>query len=228
MKNNTNSILDDIFQTFPALKNAGHQVRAEILEHATTVNLPKGEMILLEGDECKNMGLILSGTIRIYKAAESGREITLYRLGAGESCVLSASCIFSRNSFPAIAVTEEKIEMVTIPSNIFRKWIDQHDIWRNYVFGIFSKRLSDVIETLEEVTFSRMDVRIAEFLINLAGPDHNDIKITHQDIAMELGTSREVISRILKNFETEKIISLKRGTITINNPDLLRNRSDRS
>ena len=220
MKNN-DRILDDIIQKFPALKDADKQVRSEILEHAVTVDLPRGELIMVEGDKCRNMGLILSGSVRIYKAAESGREITLYRVGAGESCVLSASCIFCKNSFPATAVTQEKTVMVVIPSNVFRKWIDQHAIWRDYVFGVLSQRLSTVIETLEEVTFRRMDVRIADFLITLSGPDHHDINIRHQDIAMELGTSREVVSRILKNFESQKFISLKRGIILINDFTLL-------
>ena len=214
MKNNER-ILVDLFQKFPDLKGADEKACSEIVEQAAVVDLPGGELLMLEGDECRNMGLILSGSVRIYKAAENGREITLYRLGAGESCILSASCIFSQERFPAIAATEEETRMLLIPSNVFREWIDRHAIWRNYVFKVLSKRLSDVIETLEEVTFSRMDARIAEFLITMPSDENSAITITHQEIAMELGTSREVVSRILKNFESQSLISMKRGTIVI-------------
>ncbi|MBI5664331.1 MAG: Crp/Fnr family transcriptional regulator [Nitrospirae bacterium] len=190
------------------------------------MHIPKGEFIFLEGDECRQLALILAGTVRVYKPAESGREITLYRLGPGESCILTASCIFAHGSFPAVAVTEEDIEAGVIPSLIFREWISRHDIWRTYVFNLLSKRLSEVIATIEEVAFRRMDIRIAEMLVKLHSLYKEGIKTTHQDIAMELGTSREVVSRILKNFEYENLISLKRGIIQVNDILGLRKRGE--
>ena len=220
--------LNRIFQVFPLLKDSEKIIQQELLEHTINMRMPKGEIVFIEGDECKHIALLLSGRVRVYKAAENGREITLYRLGPGESCVLTASCIFSQNSFPAVALIEEDIEAVMIPSIIFREWVNKYEIWRTYIFNLLANRLTAVITTLEEVAFRKMDVRIAEFLLRKSGTDNHDITITHQDIAMELGTSREVISRILKNFESEKLISLKRGTITINNSELLTYRSDRS
>ena len=208
-------MLEKIFIAFPLLRESGQKVREEILKHTLIMRIPKGEYVFLEGDECKHLALILSGTVRVYKPAENGREITLYRLGAGESCVLTASCIFERNNFPAIAVTEEEVEAAVVPSHVFRTWINTHEIWRGYVFNLLSRRLSGIIATLEEVAFRSMDMRIAEFLIKLCERDGNDLKTTHQYIAMELGTSREVVSRILKHFEAEKILSLGRGVITL-------------
>jgi CRP/FNR family transcriptional regulator len=207
--------LEKISQAFPFLKHAEEEVRKRLLAHAAIMRIPKGKIIFLEGDECSQLALILSGTVRVYKIAESGREITLYRLEKGESCVLTASCIFSHGQFPAIAMVEEDIEAVLIPANVFREWINRYEVWRDYIFNLLAKRLSEVLSTIEEVAFRRMDVRIAEYLLKPALSRKGEIDITHQDIAMELGTSREVVSRILKNFEYEKLISLGRGTITV-------------
>ncbi len=220
--NDNKIILEKVFEAFPTFQDSERKVREEIQKHAVIARIPKGQVVFFEGDECKNLALILSGSVRVYKTAENGREITLYRLGSGESCVLTTSCIFAQNTFPAVAVTEEEVEAAIVPSHVFREWIDQHSIWRNYVFNLLSKRLSSVIVTLEEVVFLRMDIRIAEFLIKLYCSGNNDVKLTHQDIAMELGTSREVVSRILKNFEGEKLISQKRCVITILDIDRLK------
>lgn len=209
------SALERICQAFPFLKGAEAEIRKQFLSHALIMRLPKGKIIFLEGDECRQLALIMSGTVRVYKIAENGREITLYRLEKGESCVLTASCIFSHGQFPAIAVVEKNVEAALIPANIFREWINRYEGWRNYIFNLLAKRLSEALSTIEEVAFRRMDVRIAEYLFKLAPGRKGEIEITHQDIAMELGTSREVVSRILKNFEYDKIIFLSKGTITV-------------
>ncbi|MBI4849487.1 MAG: Crp/Fnr family transcriptional regulator [Nitrospirae bacterium] len=214
MDDNT-SVLEKISGAFPFLRGADAEIKKQITEHAIVMRIPKGKFVFLEGDECKQLALVLSGTVRVYKPAESGREITLYRLGKGESCILTASCIFSHGQFPAIAIIEEDVEAALVPATIFRNWINRYEIWRDYIFNLLSKRLSDILATVEEVTFRRMDMRIAEYLLKLAHTHKDGINITHQDIAMELGTSREVVSRILKHFESESIISLGRGTIAI-------------
>jgi CRP/FNR family transcriptional regulator len=214
-----NPVLGKIAGTFNFLNNVGTAVKQEVSAHASIAQIPRGSFILIEGDECKNIALILSGVVRVYKPAESGREITLYRLGRGDSCVLTASCIFSRSHFPAVAIVEEDIEAAVIPSIVFRSWINRFEVWRNYVFDLLSKRLTEVISTVEEVAFRRMDIRIAEFILNLSETNNEVISITHHDIAMELGTSREVVSRILKHFEYENLIELKRGTIVVRNFD---------
>jgi CRP/FNR family transcriptional regulator len=214
-----NSVLEKVAGTFNFLNNAGSDVKQEVIAHASIAQIPMGSFIFIEGDECKNIALILSGVVRVYKPAESGREITLYRLGRGDSCVLTASCIFSRSRFPAVAIVEENIEAAVIPSIIFRSWINRFEIWRNYIFDLLSKRLTEVISTVEEVAFRRMDIRIAEFILNLSETNRDVVSITHNDIAMELGTSREVVSRILKHFEYENLIELKRGTIIVRNFD---------
>lgn len=136
----------------------------------------------------------------------------------GESCILTASCILSRSTFPAIAVAETEIQAIIIPSEYFRNWIKVYEEVSDYVFNLLSDRLSSIIEVIEEIAFKNMDKRIAEFLINSKAVK-NEIKITHQEIARELGTSREVVSRILKDFEHEHLINLSRGIIFIKNSE---------
>jgi CRP/FNR family transcriptional regulator len=162
----------------------------------------------------------LSGTVRVYKIGESGREITLYRIEENDSCILTASCILSQIRFPALAVVEREVRAALIPAPVLREWIKKYDGWQRYVFGLMSKRLADVIATVEEIAFRRVDVRIAEFLAGLTKEQEN-ITITHQEIAYELGTAREVVSRILKDFERMNVISLSRGSIKVLNRQVL-------
>lgn len=182
--------------------------------------LPVGAFVCWEGDTCAQLAIVLSGTVRVYKVGENGREITLYRIEENESCILTASCILSHVEFPAFAVVEKEVRAALIPASNLRDWMDRYDVWRAYVFELMSKRLSHVITTIEEVAFRRVDTRIAELLAHLA-EKQAPITITHQEIAYELGSAREVVSRILKDFEREGIISLSRGLVMVQNRQAL-------
>lgn len=202
----------------PFFNSAHPNLQEEINTFSTIKLIPKGSFISTEGDQCNYISFIVSGRARVYKLGESGREITLYRLERGESCILTASCILSRRTFPAIASAETDIQAIIIPSENFRNWIKVYEEVSDYVFNLLSDRLSSIIEVIEEIAFKNMDKRIAEFLIN-SKAIKNEIKITHQEIARELGTSREVVSRILKDFENEQLITLSRGIVFIKNSD---------
>ena len=152
--------------------------------------------------------------VRVYKIGENGREITLYRFGNGESCILTANVILSRQTFPAIATVEQDAEAVMIPAGAFRTWIGRHDLWRNFIFGLLSQRLASVIATIDEVAFRRMDVRVAAFLLERS-QGQGQVHITHQQIAAELGSSREVISRLLETLEDGGLIRRSRGVIEV-------------
>jgi len=130
---------------------------------------------------------------------------------------LTASCILSRTNFPAIARTETAVEALIIPAPILREWVAKFPEWQDFVCGMLAARLSDVIATVEEIAFKRMDVRLVEFLLSRSAEDLDKIRMTHQEIASELGTAREVISRILKDLEMEQMVALARGTLTITN-----------
>jgi len=118
--------------------------------------------------------------------------------------------------FPAFAATETKLEAIVIPPQVLQRWVTQHTVWSEYLWSLLSSRLAEVISLVEEVAFQRVDKRTAEYLLHLASADGKVTK-THQDIAADLGSSREVISRILKEFENRGLISLSRGEIHIEN-----------
>lgn len=205
-----------LFEAFPLLEQASPEFRQLFFQSATLMAIPAGHTIASEGSECQQLALVLSGKVRVYKLADSGREITLYRITPGDSCVLTASCIMSDNHFPAIAQTESEVEAIIIPANLAQDWLTQSKPWCGFVFGLVSRRLGEVIAMLEDIAFHHMDERLAAYLIALAsqGEQH---EITHQQIASDLGTTREVISRILKDFEGKALISGGRGKLTITN-----------
>jgi CRP/FNR family transcriptional regulator, anaerobic regulatory protein len=207
------------------LEDTGSKINSEFQKFAIKKTISKGEFISLEGDSCNYMAIVLSGRVRVYKVSETGREITLYHLEKGEGCILTASCILSKKNFPAISIADEEVEVIIIPSQIFRDWMEKYDSWRKYIFELLSKRLALVISVVEEVAFKRMDTRIAEYLLSNLPKNSRILKITHHQIADELGTSREVVSRILKDIENGGLISMSRGIIQIEDVTALNNKS---
>lgn len=203
-----------IAQTLPFLQRAEPQARRDFLDNAYLARIPAGHDVFVEGDQAEAIALLLSGVVRVYKIGENGREITLYRFGNGESCILTANVILSRQTFPAIATVERDAEAVMIPAGAFRQWIGRYDLWRDFIFGLLSQRLASVIATVDEVAFRRMDVRVAAFLL-ARSQDGGQVHITHQQIAAELGSSREVISRLLESLEDGGLIRRSRGVIEV-------------
>jgi CRP/FNR family transcriptional regulator len=137
---------------------------------------------------------------------------------------LSANAILSQKSFPAIATVEEDAEAVIIPAEIFRQWVNKYALWREFVFDLLSERLATVLAVVDEVVFKRMDRRVASWLLNQAQVQ-NPMRVTHQEIAAELGSSREVISRILEDFSREGLIEPGRGTIEVRDFEGLKTRT---
>lgn len=199
---------------FPFLAALGEETCASFQPHIGFASIPAGQHVCWEGDICPQLAIVLSGSMRVYKVGENGRAITLYRIGRNDSCILTASCILSQTRFPALAVVEQAVEVAVIPAARLREWVAQHEVWRNYVFDLMSQRLADVITTLNEVAFRRVDARIAEWLLKRAA-QQTQVAITHQELASELGTAREVVSRILKDFERENLLALNRGVVAL-------------
>lgn len=213
-----------IFQALPVLRRANPRLVSEFKRSAFVARIPAGKDVFVEGDEVNAIALLVSGVVRVYKVGETGREITLYRFGLGESCILTANAILSRQSFSAIATVEQDAEAVMIPADTFREWVQRYDLWRDFVFTLLSQRLSSVMEIVDEVAFRRMDLRVAALLL-ARSRTHNPINVTHQEIAAELGSSREVISRILENMARQGIIRVLRGSVEILDFALLENQT---
>lgn len=206
------------------LQRADPQLVREFQQAAFFARIPTGKDVFVEGDHADAIALLVSGVVRVYKIGETGREITLYRFGLGESCLLTANAILSQQSFPAIATVEQEAEAVMIPADTFRDWVRRHDLWRQFVFDLFSQRLSTVMVIVDEVVFHHMDRRVASLLLNQAKVQ-NPLRITHQEIAAELGSSREVISRLIEDFVSEGIVRSGRGAVEVLNFELLKSRS---
>jgi CRP/FNR family transcriptional regulator len=198
----------------PVLQHADAQLKEAFQQAATVMRIPAGHDVFVEGDSVDGIALLLSGVVRVYKIGETGREITLYRFGLGESCILTANAILSGQTFPAIATVEKEAEAVIIPSDAFQVWVQRFEPWRGFVFELLSHRLSSVMEIVEEVAFRRMDSRVSALLIDY-GRKGNPVRMTHQEIARELGSSREVISRLMEDLSARGLVKVSRGEVEI-------------
>lgn len=200
--------------------NITDAVGQEIIHSANKVELAANSTVFYQGASCHNYLLVLQGCVKVFTRAENGREIVLYRVNRGQSCTLTTTCLLSSEDYPAEGVTESDVTALAIPMQAFNRGLAQSASFRAMVFNNYAKRLSDVITLVGEVSFNRIDIRLAKQLILHA--QHNDsLNMTHQALATELGTAREVISRQLKTFESQKLLTLSRGKITlINTPQL--------
>ena len=180
------------------------------------MDIPEGTYVFRENEGCGRIGFIVSGSIRVFKEHDSGKSITLYRIGPGDTCVLSMSCALSNPIHQASAVVEEEATVLTISTEDFRGLMDSSNEARDYVFSMFATRLTDVMILLEEIVFRRMDERLAGILIDNAARHHtNTVQATHEKLAEEAGTAREVVTRILRDFAARGWVELQRGSITI-------------
>jgi CRP/FNR family transcriptional regulator, anaerobic regulatory protein len=220
----TDQQLKRISLALPVLQDADARLVREFQQVAFLARIPAGQDVFLEGDRVDAIALLISGVVRVYKIGETGREITLYRFGNGESCILTANAIMSQKTFPAIATVEKEAEAVMIPADTFRDWVKRYDPWREFVFDLLSERLSTVMAIVDEVVFQRMDRRVASLLLKKV-KTLNPIRTTHQEIAAELGSSREVISRILEDFSEKGWVEVGRGTVEILDVDGLESRA---
>jgi CRP/FNR family transcriptional regulator len=203
-----------ISNTFPLLRQAEPQLIQDFQQAASFTRIPAGKDVFLEGERVDAIALLISGVVRVYKIGETGRQITLYRFGNGQSCILTANAILNQKTFPAIATVEREAEVVLVPADAFRRWVSKYDLWRDFVFDILSQRLSSVMELIEEVAFRRMDNRVASLLLTHQGMQ-SVVHLTHQEIAAELGSSREVVSRILEDLGGRGLIRIGRGEVEI-------------
>lgn len=216
---------DRIAQALPILRRVGPELAREIRESASLRRLPAGQDMFHSGDTVGSIPLLISGVVRVYQIGKTGREVTLYRFRPGESCILTANSILSSQLYPAIASVEQDAEALMVPAEDFDRWVREYDVWRDFVFELVSQRLASVMTIVDEVTFGRLDTRVAALLLERGRAD-NPIRITHQEIADELGSSREVISRLLEDFAQAGLIRTERGSIEILSHDGLHSRTE--
>ncbi|WP_446812237.1 Crp/Fnr family transcriptional regulator (plasmid) [Methylomonas sp. 2BW1-5-20] len=195
---------------FPAFIGSTDKVIKQLMDSAVLVNLPARQQVFYPGKVCDHYLLMLSGSIKAQIIAEDGREILLYHVLAGDSCVLTTSCLLGDNNYPAEGYTETEVSAFAVPAHIFHRCLEQSTFFREFVFRNFSKRLADVIKRMESISTGTVDQKLAKLL--LASGEKSLYK-THNELALELGTAREVVSRHLKRFESYGWLILSRGSI---------------
>jgi CRP/FNR family transcriptional regulator, anaerobic regulatory protein len=205
---------DDWTNGFPPLKQLPASDFARLRDGSMVVVLPEGSRIFGPGQAPENFLLLVEGTIRVQQVSESGREIVLYRVSAGESCALTTACLMGYEEYLAEGIAETPVRAVAIPRALFDELIASSRGFRQFVFTAFSRRVTNLFRIIEDVAFARIDVRLAQRLLQLAD-DRNLVSATHQDLANELGSAREVISRQIHEFQRRGWIKTARGAVEL-------------
>lgn len=212
---------EKILGSYEFYQNLPPDLQKEVHTAAHYVKLEKGQNFFSKGDDCNVIALVGKGSVRVYITGETGREVSLYRVEPGGSCPINIlTAIFDRPA-PAHAVVENDIEAVILPSNEFKNWINRDETIRSFVFDALIHRFLRVMQIIEDLTSRRLDQRLSEFLLSRFAKEQQEpqkLKITHEQIASELGTAREVVSRLLSQLESTDSIELKRGEITLRDP----------
>ncbi|MCQ8127044.1 Crp/Fnr family transcriptional regulator [Methylomonas rivi] len=206
-------------QNFPEFVNQDDKVLKQLMDSAVLVNLPAGQQVFYPGKICENYLLMLSGSVKAQIISADGREVLLYHVRAGDSCVLTTSCLLGDNRYPAEGFTETEVKAFAIPAPVFHRCLGYSAFFREFVFRSFSSRLADVIKRMEALSFGTVDQKLARVL--LAGQS-GTIHKTHHELALEMGSVREVVSRHLKRFESYGWLSMKRGSIEIVDAEALK------
>ena len=203
-------------ERFAGLSRLDPATKKLLLDRSKIVDVPEGTMIFGPGNSPENMLFLLDGTVRVQQVSDTGHEIVLYRIHAGESCVLTTACLLAYEDYSAEGFAETTVQAAAVPRGVFDDLVAQSKQFRDFVFAAFSKRITDLLLMIDEVAFQRLDVRLADRLIELS---HGEEKIatTHQKLSVELGTAREVISRQLQEFQRRGWIEQARGSVSLLN-----------
>jgi len=202
---------DAVLALYPALRALPPELLAATCRPAMLLKLPAGAQIFAERQACQGFPLLLAGTIKVVKSTPAGREMLLYRVEPGGSCIISSSCLLGHTPYSARGIAEAPLALLILPTPLFEKLIAENAAFRDFVFHLFSERIAELMELVEEVAFHRLDQRLAKLLLGKDEPIH----ATHQALAEELGSVREIVSRLLKGFSAQGLVALGREQITL-------------
>lgn len=185
-----------------------------------TVRFPKGTTLFRDGDACNNFVLVTDGSISVQKTGENGRQITLYHVGNNNVCILTTACLVGDSHYNAEGVAESDVEAVVLSKDKFKSLMDQSPNFRQTVFSSLASRITTLIEKIDEISFTKISLRLANLLWSQKDAS-NRIEMSHQDLADELGTAREVVSRQIKTFEKLGWLRSERRQIQVLVPDFI-------
>lgn len=199
---------------FVGLRKLPAEIRADLVSGSRVVSLAAGTPVFAPGQSADNLLLLLDGTVRVQQKSETGREVFLYRVHAGESCVLTTACMLAFEEYSADGIAETDVTAVAIPRKTFDDLIARSPVFRQFVFTAYSRRITDLFTLIDDIVFQKMDVRLASRLLELAD-EEQVVRATHATLASELGTAREVISRALAEFQRRGWVEQSRGEVRL-------------
>jgi len=205
------SLPPSLLALYPALSSLPADQLADLGQKMTQRDLPAGTKLFSERQDCLGFPLILAGTIKVVKSTAGGREMLLYRVEPGGSCIISSSCLLGHTPYSARGIAETPLSLLLLPIAAFEKLLAEHARFRDFVFHLFAERIAELMQLVEEVAFHRLDQRLAKLLVARG----ESIQVTHQALAEELGSVREMVSRLLKGFAVQGLVRLGREQITV-------------
>jgi CRP/FNR family transcriptional regulator, anaerobic regulatory protein len=203
-------------ELFPALA-AGDTTSRALMDAARPLAMAAGQTVFRAGSPCESYLLLLSGSVRVQVLGEGGREAVLYRVLPGQSCVLTTCCVLAGDPYPAEGFAETPVWALAIGKGAFDRAMESAPAFRRFVFANLGNRIAEVIARMEEVAFRPVERRLAAWLLTRVG-GARALTVTHREIAVELGTAREVVSRHLKRFESAGLVHLGRSSLEVRDP----------
>lgn len=208
---------DRLDACYPVIAALSAPARAQLTHSARWLHVPAGTLLFDDHQPCEGFPFIVEGSVRVSKCAPNGRELPLYRVGAGETCIISSSCLLGHENYNARGVTEADTVLMLLPKPVFDAMMGE-PAFRDFVFHLFAERIADLMQLIEEVAFRKLDQRLAALLLGKGRLLHT----THQQLADELGSVREIVSRLLKGFADQGLVRLAREQVEILDPAGLR------
>jgi CRP/FNR family transcriptional regulator len=202
---------------YPVLAKLPAAMAERVMAQMQTITVPGGTVVFDEHQDCMGFPFVISGDIRVLKPSASGRELPLYRVLPGESCIITSSCLLGHTSYNARGVAEGKTTLALMPRGLFDELLAE-PTFRDFVFHLLSERVADLMQIIEEVAFQKLDQRLAGLLLGKGRLVH----ATHQQLADELGSVREMVGRLLKGFAEQGLVRLSREQVEILDPAGLR------
>jgi CRP/FNR family transcriptional regulator len=216
---------DDWTDRFVGTRGLPRPVRDRLLARAALLRFAQGARVFSPDTRPDTLLFLVEGRLRVSQSNEAGREIVLYRVEAGESCVLTTACMLAEEAYAAEGIAETPLVAAALPRSAFDRLAEEEPAFRRFVFAAYARRLLDLFHVVDEVAFGRIDVRLAGRLLALAA-GRGEIAVTHEDLARELGTAREVISRTLQDFQKRGLVGQTRGRIRLVQTDGLQRIAD--
>ena len=204
-------------ELYPVLGNLPAALQARFAAEAQQMRVPAGTVLFDERQPCQGFPFVLSGGIRVVKFAANGRELPLYKVMPGESCIITSSCLLGRQDYNARGVAALETTLALLPRQLFEEMLGEPD-FRGFVFHQFAERIAELMHLVEEVAFRKLDQRLANLLLGKG----RQLQVTHQQLADELGSVREMVSRLLKGFAEQGLVRLGREQVEILDPAGLR------